>query len=302
MPIPAILLLLTSALIHLFWNLIGKRSHPSAAFFLVASLASLTILSPVWIVFRDAIPAIPVGVWILLALTGCAQAVYYSALAGAYRSTDLSLVYPIVRALPVPLVALTSILLGRGELISPIGAAGMALIVSGCLLVPMDRFHLARYSRASRTGLLLAGLAALGTTGYMLVDDAALRLLRDTPGIGMQASWIAVFYMSLQSAAIVLALALYVWRSRGERSNWQQVRQNNWRPAAATGLVISAGYLLVLIAMPLVKDVSYVTAFRQVSIPIGALLGILVLKEPAYPPKILGILIVLIGLALVSLG
>jgi drug/metabolite transporter (DMT)-like permease len=66
--------------------------------------------------------------------------------------------------------------------------------------------------------------------------------------------------------------------------------------------VITTGYGLVLVAMPLARDVSYVSAFRQVSIPIGALLGILALKEPAYPFKLAGTGILFVGLVLVGLG
>lgn len=302
MPASAILLILTSALIHSFWNLVGKRSRPSAAFFLVASLTSFLALAPVMLFFKDTLPALPGSVWTLLALTGCAQAIYYSALAGAYRNTDLSLVYPIVRALPVPMVALASLLLGRGHLISSAGVFGMFLIVTGCLIVPLRSFQVSGFPRTSRAGLFMTGLAALGTTGYMLADDTALRILRETPGFQVQAFWTPILYMSLQSAAIILALTLFVLSNRKERSEWKRIRQSNWLSAALTGLVISGGYLLVLIAMAQAKDVSYVTAFRQVSIPMGALLGILVLKESGNLPKLLGIGIIILGLVLVSLG
>lgn len=307
MPASAVLLILLSALIHSLWNLVGKRSHPSAAFFLAASIAAALALGPVLWFYKDSLPGIPTSVWGLLALTACAQAVYYSALAGAYRSLDLSLVYPIVRALPVPMVALASLLLGRGGQISPLGLLGMGFIVVGCLFIPLQRFNLSMFSQAfnspaSRPGLLLAVLAALGTVGYMLADDAALRILRQTPAISIQPFWIAVFYLSIQSIAVSLALALFVRFNHPERKNWQWVRQSTWRTAAVTGLVITGGYLLVLVAMQLAKDVSYVTAFRQVSIPIGAALGIFVLHEKAYPPKLLGVATIFLGLVMVGLG
>ena len=302
MPNPAILLILLSAFIHAFWNLIGKRSHPSAAFFLAASLTTAILLAPLLWIFRSALSAIPGSVWVLLVLTGCAQAVYYSALAGAYRLGDLSLVYPIVRALPVLLVALISILLGRGDQISLIGISGMGLIVAGCLLVPMHRFKLSQFGRASGSVMLLVGLAALGTTGYLLADDAALRLLRNTNDLHLQPFWIPWVYLGLQTVTTTLILTLFVRFNRRERSDWHWVRHTSWRSASLTGLVISGGYLLVLIAMQLAKDISYLTAFRQVSIPIGAFLGILVLKEPAYRPKLVGVGVILCGLVLVGLG
>ena len=69
-----------------------------------------------------------------------------------------------------------------------------------------------------------------------------------------------------------------------------------------TGVVIMATYGLVLASMAYVTNVSYVAAFRQLSIPIGAILGITLLHEPRYLPKLIGIGIVCIGLILVGIG
>lgn len=63
-----------------------------------------------------------------------------------------------------------------------------------------------------------------------------------------------------------------------------------------------ATYGLVLAAMAYVSNVSYVAAFRQLSIPIGAVLGLTLQNEPRYRPKLLGIGIVSVGLVLVGIG
>ena len=69
-----------------------------------------------------------------------------------------------------------------------------------------------------------------------------------------------------------------------------------------TGVVMMATYGLVLASMAYVTNVSYVAAFRQLSIPIGAVLGLTIQKEPRYLPKLVGIVIVSIGLVLVGIG
>ena len=61
-------------------------------------------------------------------------------------------------------------------------------------------------------------------------------------------------------------------------------------------------YAIVLIALAFAKDVSYVVAFRQASIPIGVLIGVVWFKEAMPLPKMLGTVILLIGLVLVSLS
>ena len=71
--------------------------------------------------------------------------------------------------------------------------------------------------------------------------------------------------------------------------------------AALSGFGIYLAYGLVLLAMNYVKNVTYVAAFRQLSIPIGALLGIFFLKEPVYTPKTIGIIFIFIGVILISL-
>ena len=48
--------------------------------------------------------------------------------------------------------------------------------------------------------------------------------------------------------------------------------------------------------------VRYVVAFRQLSIPIGVLLGILLLREPAYRPKLVATVVMVAGLLLTALG
>ncbi len=76
----------------------------------------------------------------------------------------------------------------------------------------------------------------------------------------------------------------------------------HWGRAALTGAGIFGAYVLVLLAMSLVSNVSYVVAFRQLSIPLGAVLGVLVLKEPRYPTKFVGVAIMFVGLVLVGTG
>jgi len=60
--------------------------------------------------------------------------------------------------------------------------------------------------------------------------------------------------------------------------------------------------VLILLAMGLVSNVSYVQAFRQMSLPLGVLLGVLFLHERPGPPRLAGIALVVFGLLLAALG
>ncbi len=80
----------------------------------------------------------------------------------------------------------------------------------------------------------------------------------------------------------------------------KQVDRSAWWTAARTGLLISATYALILLAMAYVRNVSYLLAFRQLSIPIGAALGMLAGKETVSYPKLVGIGVVVVGLVLIA--
>ncbi len=113
---------------------------------------------------------------------------------------------------------------------------------------------------------------------------------------------IAISYSPLRglsSSAWLLLLTLAPPKGRAELSS---LRHNGFVSAALTGLGIYLAYTLVLVAMSQVTNVSYVVAFRQLSIPLGAILGLVVLREPRYPPKILGVALMFAGLVLVALG
>ncbi len=53
--------------------------------------------------------------------------------------------------------------------------------------------------------------------------------------------------------------------------------------------------------MNYVSNVSYVAAFRQLCLPIGAMFGMALLKESRYLPKIVGITAIFVGLVLAGM-
>jgi drug/metabolite transporter (DMT)-like permease len=295
----AIVLITISVFAHAGWNLFSKR-QPSAAFFLVASSTSALTLTPLLWYNRTLLAWTPPAVWALVAVTGLFQAIYYSGVAGAYRHGDMSLAYPMLRSLPVLLVTAISFALGRGDQITPLGLAGIITVAAGCLMLPLKSFreiHLRDYLALC---CLLALVAAVGTTGYTLIDDEALRQLR-TGLSWMDKSHVTLFYIAMQTLSTSAWVAIFVLLQPSEHQRLQAIwREGRWR-AAVSGLVITGAYGLVLASMAYVSNVSYVAAFRQMSIPLGALLGIFLLKEPRYPPKLIGVGVVSAGLALVAL-
>lgn len=299
----AIVLVVVSAVMHAGWNLLGKSQRPRAAFLLVASTTGAVMLSPVLVWHaRVMFATIPAQVWLLLVITGLFMALYYVSLAGAYRAGDLSVAYPLARSSPVIVVAAVTFLLGRGEQISTQCIVGIGLVVGGCFLIPLERFgnlHLRNYLTPT-CGLAL--MAAVGTSGYSIADDEALRQLREHPLMTVPMVPMTLAYACLQAAVASCWMAVYIGITGQGRADMRHVMHNGLRHAGLTGAAIHFTYAIVLVSLAFADNVSYVVGLRQLSIPLGTLLGIVVLKEPRHPPKLAGAAVMFIGLVLVALG
>ena len=68
------------------------------------------------------------------------------------------------------------------------------------------------------------------------------------------------------------------------------------------GVCGSCAYALVMLAMLHVTNVSYLQAFRQMSLPVGFFAGLLILKEKGSAPKYIGMALIFAGLLCVALG
>ncbi len=300
MTIAAAILLLVSAILHASWNLLSKHESSTNAYFLVANSVGFLCLAPGLLIWPEVLAAFSAPVWGLVVLTGIFQAVYFAGLTGSYRTGDLSVAYPLLRSFPVVAVPLVTLLLGQGRALSGQFMAGAGLVVVGCLLIPLRGLADWRPQTYWRYSSLFALLAGLGTTGYLIVDDMALRRLRTVVSGPSARVETAVVYAVLEGASTSLCLLLLVLAQK--RLPDLRRALSGWRQPALTGAGMYAAYLLVLIAMGFVQNVSYVIALRQLSILFGALLGILVLKEPRSGPKWVGIAVLVGGLILAGTG
>ncbi len=302
MSLVAILLIGISALLHAGWNLFSKSRHPTTAFFFLSTAVGAILLFPLLLINLKVLPNIPLHVWCMLLVTGFFMAMYYAALAGAYRSGKMSVAYPLARALPIIFVTIITFLLGEGSSISTRCLGGMLLVVLGCFLLPKSRFNDFRLKNYINATCGLAMLAALGTVGYSMIDDAALRQLRGISSLGLSINELTLLYASLETWASGIWLGLFLLLQPGTTHKIRSEIHANLYQAAITGIIIWVAYALVLIAMSYAQNVSYIVAFRQLSIPLGAILGILLLKENPARPKIAGVFIMFVGLVLIALG
>jgi drug/metabolite transporter (DMT)-like permease len=201
---------------------------------------------------------------------------YYFAVAGAYRTGDLSHGYPIMRGLAPLLVALSA-LAWLGEAPTPAIWAGVLLICGGVLSLGLVGFHW-RESRAS-TRWALANAVIIA--GYTLVDAAGVRLSGSPEGYVM---WL-FFLDALPFPLIVLWMKKEALVSYGRRF---------WLRGFVGGVLSAGAYGVALWAMTR-APVAAVAALRETSVVFAALIGAWLLKEGHFRRRVAGAAVVAAG-------
>ncbi len=297
MELSAIVIVIISALLHAGWNVLGKSNQSSgSAFFLASSFAAATLLTPylIWYINTVGFSNIGLPFWQLLLLSGICQVIYLVGLGVAYKQADIGVIYPMARALPVLMVGFGTLLLGYSLTYNQ--WVGFMLITLGCLVVPLKSFKDLKPRAYLNLGVLWALIAAIGTTGYSIIDKEALLLLGDIESKKVTNRDASIFYLGMQFWAIALPLSIWLFLSKqsAEFANAWRIRKK----AATAGVMMAATYGLVLFAMTMTENVSLVVALRQVSIIFGVVMGIYFLKEKWHITRGIGVLFILSGLVI----
>lgn len=282
-------LVLVSAVTHAYWNFVLKRSGGSQTFVALSKVGEVVLFAPVFLAatLRGTVDLralggfAPVGALLVVG--------NYALLAAAYRRGELSLVYPVSRGGVLLFLPVMGWLVAR-ERVSAAGCAAFALILGGIgsLHLPsLDLRSLAGLGARLRSPSVPYALAAALTAAcYTLWDKRAVQAL---PAF-------AYFYAYTTLAALALGAAVLGRRPRGEvLREWRSHRG----AILQVGFFNTVTYLLVLAALRGGTS-SYVVAVRQLSIAVGVFLGWLLLEEAVGAPKVAGVVLVLLGCALIS--
>ena len=289
MPPAALALVFTAAAMHAAWNLLAKRGQGHPVFFWLALVVTLVIYLPAFIVGVVLAPIPPAG-WGWIVATGVLHAAYFWSLGNAYARADLSVTYPLARGIGPALVLVASVWI-VGESVSPLGVAGVLAVVAGIYLINLQSLDPRSLLDAPRMLLRPGGRYAAFTgvliASYTLVDKQGVAVVNPLP---------YAYLMWLIAAALLTPLVLV----RYGRRPWRRVPVSR-RDATLVGLLSVTAYLLVLIALTM-APAPYVSAAREVSILIGAALGMTLLREPRNAPRIIGAGAIAAGAALVALA
>ena len=270
------------------------------AFYLIMTVTAMLIWLP-FLIFGKWNPFdMPLRFWLLILFSSIGEVFYMLGLAHAYSRSDISLVYPVARALPVLMVPAVTLLLGLGSKTPAWNAyLGMLVITVGCLVMPLKKFSdfsLKPYCNAV-IGFIV--LAAVGTTTYTIIDSISVGMVQEQMG---RKNMLDIFsLMFFVEGGLSLGELLVVAFDRKERRLLKTLLFRSLSPELA-GICSSCAYALVLLAMGYVSNVSYLQAFRQMSLPVGFFAGLLILKEKGTAPKYVGMFLIFAGLVSVALG
>ena len=298
MTLTAFWLILISAVLHASWNFISKTHRPSVIFYAQSSGTAALFWVPMLLYVKPDFGALPWQFWCFLLGSVVFNVIYYTGLANAYAKSDISMAYPMARSLPVLLTALITALFGMGAAPELLTWLGLILISCGCLILPLPTlkdFNFRTY-RTPVLGFII--LAACGTTGYTIVDSFGIKLaISSLPEVNKLHGCI---YMSLVEPLNCVGLLLLSCCSKSTRLEFKKSFGRSIWPSLS-GIACSLAYVLILAAMPFVSNVSFVQAFRQMSLPLCVAAGIIILHERCTRTKIIGCAAIVSGLILSSI-
>lgn len=256
-------LILCAALLHATWNaLVKSGGDPLLRLAITNAAAGLFVLPLLPFV------GLPAGAsWPYLAGSVGVHLAYYGFLAASYRVGDLSFAYPVARGVAPPLVAIAAFAFA-GERLSAFGILAVALICLAIFAMAMTgrRDHGSPASRNSTSVLVLALGTGVCISSYTILDGLGARLSANVPA-----------YIAWMFALDALPLAVLMLYRR--RCTLGSHLRSHWQAGLASGLCALCAYGLVIWAMTR-APLAYVSALRETSVILAAIIGCRLLREP----------------------
>ena len=220
---------------------------------------------------------------IFIAATVFIHIFYYLFIAYAYKGADLSYAYTIMRGSSPLFTALFSVFILH-EILPGSGWAGIVILSAGVLILAVDAM---RHGGFNLSATVLALANAVIIMSYSLVD-----------GHGVRQSGSAVSYICWVNFCNFFPITVFTLIAR-KRHYFCYVRKR-WKYGLFGGMCSLAAYGLALWGMTR-APIAMVAALRETSVVFGMLFAVLFLKEKVTPARVLAVLLVLAGAAIMRL-
>jgi len=277
MELNVFLAVLAAAACHAGWNALLKlRLEPLLALSLIAAASGLVML-----------PLVPIygmpspGAWPYILASLAIHLVYYISLGEAYRTGELSQVYPIARG-AAPLITALGAWVWLGESLGLNGWLGVVVLATGIMILSIRGGK--GQTRFDFRAVGFALITACSISAYTLADGTGARV-----GDAIVAYIVWLFVLD---GLMMLCFGLLFFRHRFAL----ELRQS-WRLILGGGALSAAAYAIAIWAMTK-APIALVAALRETSVLFAAAIGVVVLREPIRPIRICAALFVLGGMLL----
>jgi drug/metabolite transporter (DMT)-like permease len=279
------LLVIFSALCHATWNFAARKAAGNLMAIWLGLWIGCAVILPgaIGVIIHRGIRAtaeLP-GIFCIIA-TGLIHSVYFRLLAAAYEEGEISLVYPIARGSGIAFTAILAGLLLQEQL-TLLGALGIGLVCLGIIALSRDAHRRVDDKKAIRLAL---GIGA-SIVAYSLVDKI---------GVGYIHPVVYIWSMFL-----IAGITLTPFLVRRYRVRFAKEARQNIGYALIIGVGSVGTYLMILFAFTM-GPVNYIVAVREFAVVLGALAGVIFLKERLTPMKALAICVIVIGIIGIKLG
>ncbi|WP_018430959.1 DMT family transporter [Hoeflea sp. 108] len=267
----ALTIVLVAAFLHASWNAVVKAATDRAVVLAAVSATHATL--GLVLVFFATPPSH--ASWIYIFLSTVIHYGYYVFLFQSYRLGDLSQVYPIARGLAPALVAFGAYVM-IGETLPPLGWAGLGAITFGIAFLAFQRGA----AHADPRAVGAAAINGVLIASYSVIDGIGVRL-SDSPFGYM--GWL--FLLEFPVTLFVL------FRRRG-KTHTIDLRTVGLGLIGGLGAV--SAYGLVIYAKT-IAPLGAVSAVRESSVIIAALIGLFIFGERPWRARIVSAVIVACG-------
>ncbi|CAN7591567.1 EamA family transporter [Variovorax paradoxus] len=279
-------MVLAAAVAHAVWNLASKYKRGDAVLFVCAyTYASALLCIPISLAFMADGQQVP-G-WQLAAgaaVSAVLHTAYSLTLQAGYERAELGVVYPVARGTGPMLAMLFAILL-LDEQLTAAAMFGASLVVAGILVVTGNPFRSG--SRRPLQGLLWGAATGATIAAYTVWDGYSVVALHLAP-------------VSYYAATLLLQSLILTPSLLRRRHCIRAAIRADAVPILIVAVFSPLAYILVLTAM-LKAPVALVAPLRESSIVIGSLVACRLFGEGHLARRIAGAVIVLAGIAAISL-
>ena len=274
------LAVLFAAACHAGWNaLIKVGLDPLSTTTLISLGAGLVALALAPLVGLPAWAAWP---WLIASVI--VHLCYFASLIESYRTGDLGQVYPIARgSAPLMTAAATTVFIG--EKLSLVGWTGIFSLVAGVLLLSARGGR--ELAEVDRRAIGFALFTALTICAYSVVDGIGARLSANPNAYSV--------WLFIGIAVVMLPYAIY-----RDGPDVIPAMQRFWRRGLAGGALQLLSYGIAIWAMT-AAPIAVVATLRETSVLFGAVIAVVVLKEPLRAARIVAACLIVCGLILIRL-